>query len=200
MTVNYASGLVVVTIGVILGFFARDVNSILQWIVSGLYGGYIAANVLKWYWWRFNANGFFWGMLVGIIVALASSKLIDSSQLLYYFPLLFLISLAGCFAGTYTAPPTDREVLKKFYSTVKPWGFWKPIHEEVVKENPSFEPNKRFKLDMFNVVLGITAQCCLTILPMYVVLWLKLPLLITMAILLVIVVILKRTWWDKLEN
>jgi Na+/proline symporter len=200
MTVNYASGLVVVTIGVILGFFARDVNSILQWIVSGLYGGYIAANVLKWYWWRFNANGFFWGMLVGIIVALASSKLIDSSQLLYYFPLLFLISLAGCFAGTYTAPPTDREVLKKFYSTVKPWGFWKPIHEEVVKENPSFEPNKRFKLDMFNVVLGITAQCCLTILPMYVVLWLKLPLLITMAILLVIVLILKRTWWDKLEN
>jgi Na+/proline symporter len=200
MTVNYASGLVVVTIGVILGFFAKDVNSILQWIVSGLYGGYIAANVLKWYWWRFNANGFFWGMLVGIIVALASSKLIDSSQLLYYFPLLFLISLAGCFAGTYTAPPTDREVLKKFYSTVKPWGFWKPIHEEVVKENPSFEPNKRFKLDMFNVVLGITAQCCLTILPMYVVLWLKLPLLITMAILLVIVVILKRTWWDKLEN
>ena len=200
MTVNYVSGLVVVTIGVILGFFAKDVNSILQWIVSGLYGGYIAANVLKWYWWRFNANGFFWGMLVGIIVALASSKLIDSSQLLYYFPLLFLISLAGCFAGTYTAPPTDREVLKKFYSTVKPWGFWKPIHEEVVKENPSFEPNKRFKLDMFNVVLGITAQCCLTILPMYVVLWLKLPLLITMAILLVIVVILKRTWWDKLEN
>jgi solute:Na+ symporter, SSS family len=200
MTVNYASGLVVVTIGVILGFFAKDVNSILQWIVSGLYGGYIAANVLKWYWWRFNANGFFWGMLVGIIVALASSKLIDSSQLLYYFPLLFLISLAGCFIGTYTAPPTDKEVLKKFYSTVRPWGFWKPVHKEVVAENPSFEPNKRFKLDMFNVVLGIVAQCCLTILPMYVVLWLKLPLLITIGILMLIILILKRTWWNKLEN
>ncbi|MEI9958917.1 MAG: hypothetical protein WDM90_21975 [Ferruginibacter sp.] len=26
--------------------------------------------------------------------------------------------------GTYTAPPTDSDVLKKFYSTVKPWGFW----------------------------------------------------------------------------
>lgn len=200
MTVNYASGLIVVAVGVILGFFAKDVNSVLQWIVSGLYGGYIAANVLKWYWWRFNANGFFWGMLAGIIAALASSKLIDSSQLLYYFPLLFLISLAGCFIGTYTAPPTDRAVLKKFYSTVRPWGFWKPVHEEVVKENPSFEPNKRFKLDLFNVVLGIIAQCCLTILPMYVVLWLKLPLLITIAILLVIVLVLKRTWWDKLEN
>ncbi|HTM92805.1 MAG TPA: hypothetical protein VL095_10315, partial [Flavisolibacter sp.] len=76
----------------------------------------------------------------------------------------------------------------------------RPVHKEVMAENPFFEPNKRFKLDMFNVVLGITAQCCLTILPMYIVLWLQLPLLITIAILLIIVVILKRTWWNKLEN
>jgi hypothetical protein len=74
------------------------------------------------------------------------------------------------------------------------------VHEQVMAENPDFQPNKRFKLDMFNVVLGIIAQCCLTILPMYVVLWLKLPLLITIAILLVIVFILKKTWWEKLEN
>lgn len=204
MTVNYTSGLVVVTIGVILGFFAKDVNSILQWIVSGLYGGYIAANMLKWYWWRFNANGFFWGMMAGIVpavllAALKSENLIHGLEL-YWWPVLFVLSIAGCIIGTYTAPPTDREVLKKFYSTVRPWGFWKPVHEEVMAENPSFEPNKRFKLDMFNVVLGIIAQCCLTILPMYVVLWLKLPLLVTIAILLVIVFILKRTWWNKLEN
>jgi Na+/proline symporter len=60
ITMNYMVGVLVVALGVTLGFFAKDVNSILQWIVSGLYGGYIAANMLKWYWWRFNANGFFW--------------------------------------------------------------------------------------------------------------------------------------------
>jgi len=53
---------------------------------------------------------------------------------------------------------------------------------------------------MFNVVLGIIAQCCLTILPMYFVLWLKLPLLITVVLLMVIILILKQTWWNKLEN
>src|SRR5678809_918565 len=74
MTVNYTSGIVVVTIGVLLGFLAKDVNSILQWIVSGLYGGYIAANMLKWYWWRFNANGFFWGMSAGTTGALVFSE------------------------------------------------------------------------------------------------------------------------------
>ncbi len=200
ISMNYLSGIVVVTIGVILGFFAKDVNSILQWIVGALYGGYIAANTFKWYWWRFNANGFFWGMAAGIVAALAFPFIFPHTLPLYVWPLLFLISVIGCLVGTYTAPPTDIEVLKKFYSTVRPWGFWKPVHQLVVKEDPNFQANKRFKLDMFNVVLGIIAQCCLTILPMYIVLWLKLPLLITILILAVIIVILKRTWWNKLEN
>jgi solute:Na+ symporter, SSS family len=204
MTVNYTSGIVVVAVGVLLGFFAKDVNSILQWIVSGLYGGYIAANMLKWYWWRFNANGFFWGMTAGIVPAVALAALKEQQIIhgleLYWWPVIFVLSVAGCILGTFTAPPTDMAVLKKFYSTVRPWGFWKPVHNAVTAEDPSFVPNKRFKLDMFNVVLGIAAQCCLTILPMYVVLWLKLPLLVTVGILLVIVLILKNTWWDKLEN
>ena len=196
---NYIVGILVVVIGIVLGFFAKDVNSVLQWIVGGLYGGYIAANLFKWYWWRFNANGFLWGMASGIIGALVFLKTYDG-LFLYIWPLLFLISVAGCIIGTYTAPPTDESTLKSFYKTVKPWGFWKPVHEKVVAEDPSFLPNKRFKLDMFNVALGIAAQCCLTLLPMYVVLWMKLPLLITIAILTVIVLVLKRTWWDKLED
>ena len=110
------------------------------------------------------------------------------------------ISLAGCIAGTYSAPPTEIEVLKNFYKTVRPWGFWKPVHEIVVNEDPSFLANKRFKLDMFNVALGIIAQLCLTILPLYLVLWMKLPLLITVLMLAIIIIVLKKTWWNKLED
>src|ERR1035437_7313479 len=199
ITMNYSVGILVATVGIALGFFATDVNSILQWIVAALYGGYIASNMFKWYWWRFNARGFYWGMMAGIIAALVF-PFIFSGLPLYNWPLLFLISIIGCIAGTYSAPPTDIEVLKKFYKQVRPWGFWKPVHELVVADDPSFVANKRFKLDMFNVVLGIIAQLCLTILPLYVVLWMKLPLLITVLILALIIIILKKTWWNKLEN
>ncbi|HVZ57810.1 MAG TPA: sodium:solute symporter family protein [Chitinophagaceae bacterium] len=199
MRVNYLVGVLVVAIGVALGFFARDVNSVLQWIVGALYGGYIAANLFKWYWWRFNASGFFWGMMSGIAAALVFPYVLDGLPL-YNWPWLFLISIAGSIIGTYLAPPTDESVLKHFYRTVRPWGFWKPIHEKVVREDPAFRGNDRLGWDLFNVVLGIVAQCCLTILPMYVVLWLKLPLLNTVMVLAVIVVILKKTWWDKLED
>src|SRR5665647_459228 len=196
---NYGVGIVVATVGIILGFFAKDVNSILQWIVGALYGGYIASNMLKWYWWRFNARGFYWGMMAGIIAALVF-PFIFSGLPLYNWPLLFLISIIGCIAGTYSAPPTDIEVLKKFYKQVRPWGFWKPVHELVVAEDPAFVGNKRFKLDMFNVTIGIIGQSCLTILPMYFILWMKLPLIITIIILVIIAFILKKTWWNKLEN
>lgn len=57
-----------------------------------------------------------------------------------------------------------------------------------------------FKRDMFNVVLGIIAQLCLTCLPIYIVLSLHTPLLITVAMLAVIILILKKTWWDKLDD
>ncbi len=199
MTMNYLVGIVVVAVGITLGFFAKDVNSILQWIVGALYGGYIAANMLKWYWWRFNASGFFWGMMAGIAAALVF-PFIFTGLPLYNWPLLFLISIIGCIVGTYSAPPTDEEILKKFYKQVRPWGFWKPVHDQVMVEDSAFVPNKRFKLDMFNVVLGIIGQTCLTILPMYFILWMKLPLLVTILLLAVIIFILKKTWWNKLED
>ncbi len=199
MTMNYLVGIIVVFIGVGLGFFANNVNDILQWIVGGLYGGYVAANCLKWYWWRFNANGFFWGMAVGIISALLMPYFTTGLPL-YWWPLLFVFSLVGCFVGTYAAPPTDEATLKSFYKTVRPWGFWAPVHALVVMEDPNFQANKRFKLDMFNVVLGIIAQLCLTILPMYLVLSMQTPLWITIATLAVIALILKKTWWNKLED
>jgi solute:Na+ symporter, SSS family len=199
MTMNYLVGIIVVIVGVAFGFMANNVNDILQWIVGGLYGGYVAANCLKWYWWRFNANGFFWGMAVGVGAALLMPY-VTTGLPLYWWPLLFSLSLAGSIIGTYAAPPTDMVVLKSFYSTVKPWGFWQPVYEQVLLDDKNFKANKGFKLDMFNVALGIIAQLCLTILPLYVVLWMKLPLLITIAILGVIIFILKKTWWNKLEN
>lgn len=199
ISINYLVGIVVVAVGVFFGFLAHNVNDILQWIVGGLYGGYVAANCLKWYWWRFNANGFFWGMAVGIAAALAMPY-VTTGLPLYWWPLLFVLSLAGSIIGTYAAPPTDISVLKHFYKTVRPWGFWKPIYKQVVVEDPAFERNKRFGLDMFNVVLGIIAQLCLTILPMYFILGMHLPLLVTIALLLIIIVTLKKTWWNKLED
>ena len=200
IAMNYLVGIIVVATGVFLGFFIKNINEMLQFIVSALYGGYVASNVLKWHWWRFNATGFFWGMLAGILASMIIAVAVPSGDALYWFPALFAVSAAGSIFGSYASPATEMVVLKSFYSTVRPWGFWGPVKELVLADDPAFQPNKNFKLNMFNVVIGTLAQCCLTILPMYLVLRQKLPLLVTIGILIVIISILKKTWWDKLKD
>ncbi len=196
---NYLSGITVVAISVVFGFFAQDVNSVLQWIVSALWGAYTVSNILKWYWWRFNGSGFFWGMLVGIISALICSRIFEFLDL-YYFPIILVVSAIAAILGTYLKPPTDEETLKSFYKNVKPWGFWKPIQEKVMAEDPSFERNKDFGRDMFNIVVGIIAQTTLMIFPIYIVLKKMVPMGISLAIIAVCFIIMKRTWWDTLPN
>jgi Na+/proline symporter len=196
---NYTTGIIVVAISIIFGIFALDVNAILQWIVSALWGAYTASNVLKWYWWRFNGSGFFWGMVAGIVPALIFPYIFDTLDL-YYFPLILVISLAGALIGTYTSPPTEEETLKEFYRHVRPWGFWKPIHDKVVAEHPDFKRNTDFWRDMFNIVLGTIAQTALVIFPIYIVLKKMLPLGISLAIIAVCFIIMKKTWWDRLPD
>jgi Na+/proline symporter len=198
--VNYLAGITTVIISIIFGFYSKDVNSLLQWIVSALWGAYLAANLLKWHWWRFNGNGFFWGMISGMIPALVFPSIFSETLDLYYFPLILLISVIGCIAGTYASPPTDEETLKSFYRTVKPWGVWKPIREKVMQEDPEFIPNKNFRMDMFNVAIGTIGQTLLVLAPMYLVLRKNIPLFITLAVTAVCVVIMKRTWWDRLPK
>jgi solute:Na+ symporter, SSS family len=198
--INYGVGIGIVIISIIFGIFAQNVNSILQWIVSALFGSYVVSNVLKWYWWRFNGYGYFWGMVAGLVPALIFPYVFSKTLDLYYFPYILVISIGGAIAGTFLSKPTDEETLKKFYKTVNPWGFWKPVRLKVMAEDPAFIPNRDFKKDMFNVVIGVVAQTALTALPIYIVLQKGTPIWISAAVILVCGFILKKTWWDKLPE
>ncbi len=139
-------------------------------------------------------------MLAGILSSMVFSWFIPSGELLYWFPVLFGISLAGSIIGSYASEATDMAVLKSFYSIVRPWGFWEPVKKQVTAEAAAFVPNKNFKLNMFNVVIGTIVQLCLTILPMYLILQQKMPLMVTIALLVVLMTVLKKTWWNKLKD
>jgi Na+/proline symporter len=58
---SYATTVAVVIVGTAVGFVLDELQDVVNWIVGALYGGYIASNVLKWHWWRFNGWGYFWG-------------------------------------------------------------------------------------------------------------------------------------------
>ena len=197
---SYVVSLLLVAVGVGLGFLITSINDIMQWIFGALFGGYAAANVLKWHWWRFNAYGYFFGMMSGLLASMALPLIFPEMQPLYAFPYLLLAGLVGSIIGTLVTPPEDDEVLMSFYQKVRPWGFWQPIQAKVLAQSPDFQVNNTFSRDAFNIVVGMIWQISLVVLPIYLVIKEFMPMIAALAVMLLTSFILKKNWYDKLEN
>ena len=213
--VSHIASFLVVGLGVFMGFFADSINSLTLWITSSLFGGYVAANFLKWVWWRFNGWGYFWGMFAGLVVASLQFILdqnkgnfsegtllhtLSEMQAIYLFPIIFVFSVLGCILGTFLAQPTNITVLKSFYSNVRPWGFWKPVYQAIKKEDPSFVPNKDFGKDMLNCLIGMVWQSSMIVLPIFLLIRDYPKTLMALLVFLTTSILLKYTWLDKVRR
>jgi solute:Na+ symporter, SSS family len=189
-----------VIIGFAFGFMVDSINDVTLWIVSALYGGYTASNILKWYWWRLNGYGYFWGMMSGILASMVIPELFPRvSGIWAFFPVLG-VSLVGCIAGSLLTRPEPDAVLMKFYMQVRPWGFWKPVLRKVRVYYPEFSPNPWFGRDIFNVVIGVIWQISLVVLPVTIVTQQFQHLVWVLPTIVVTSIVLKLTWWDKLDE
>lgn len=206
---SYLASLLIVVVGVAVGFVVTSINDVVLWITAALWGGYTASNVLKWYWWRFNGFGYFWGMVAGIgaamvLPALGNTFLADwplsNNFNMNAFPFIFVVSIIGCILGTLLTKPENEETLKNFYKTVRPWGFWKPVLEMVREDDPGFERNRDFGRDMMNVLVGTIWQTALVAFPIFLMLREWNAFFACLAVAGVTTIILKFTWWNKLKD
>jgi len=198
--ISYIASLGVVAVGVVFGFFAESINQVTLWIVAALWGGYAAPNVLKWYWWRFNAYGYFWGMILGILAAMAVPQVFQGLSALEGFPIILVVSTLGCIIASLMTKPESDEILKEFYSRVRPWGFWEPVYRKVIADNPDFKKNRHFKRDWFNIGIGLIWQITLVAIPMYIVLKQNVSIVVGFIILIFTSYILKKNWYDKMDE
>ena len=197
---SYLTSVVVVVIGTAVGLFVQSLNDIVQWIVAALYGGYTASNLLKWYWWRFNAYGYFWGMAAGMAGAAVVPLLLPDVAPIYAFPAILLVSLVGCIAGTLLTPPDDEGVLDTFYLKVRPWGFWGPVHARIAARYPDLEANRDAGRDLLNVVIGMVWQTSLVAIGIYLVIEDWTGLTVASGLASAAMAVLKFTWYDRMRD
>ena len=197
---SYGASILIVVVGVVMGTQAESIHSAMGWIVTGLWGGFTAPNVLKWHWWRFNGYGYFWGMLSGIVTAMVLAQIVPASDYLYYFPVTMGLGAIGSILGSLMTQPDEMEDLKSFYTTVRPWGFWGPVAAEVLKENPDFKTGASATRDLSNVAVGIIWQTSLVVAPVYLIIreWYAMGIAVALAI--ATTYWLKKRWYDELAN
>jgi solute:Na+ symporter, SSS family len=132
--VSYVATVLIVVAGIAIGTQAESIKSIWVWMLAGVIGATLIPNVLRWHWWRFNG----WGYAIGIFAGLAAATGFGIGQDFHWFglvrlpeyiyaPIIWAASLAGCLLGSTLTPATPIEVLKTFYTRVRPFGFWSPV-------------------------------------------------------------------------
>ena len=85
------------------------------------------------------------------------------------FPIIMALSTIASVGVCLLTRPEKDEVLKSFYRTVRPWGFWRPIYEKCRAEDPTIQPNRDFWRDWFNIVVGLVWEMSMVALPIFLV-------------------------------
>jgi SSS family solute:Na+ symporter len=209
---SYLSSIGIIVLGIGFGFVTKSVHSITEVLVSVIVPAFVIPNVIKWHWWRFNGYGFFAGMVAGTVSALVLLFIgkADYMKVLHLpavtlhpvyvvFPIIMaLATLASILVCLLTRPEED-EVLKRFYRTVRPWGFWRPIYEKCRAEDPTLEPNRDFWRDWFNIGVGLVWEMSMVALPIFLIIQQSRKMWTCLVVFVVTSAILKFTWYDKLE-
>jgi SSS family solute:Na+ symporter len=201
--VSYVSSALLIIIGLIISVFGTSINTAFLWIFGTLAAGILPPNVLRWYWWRLNGQGYAAGVFGGMTLSLGQvfvdTMYLDKPLPLYIgFPVIAILSTIITITVSLLTRPTDIETLKVFYRKVQPAGAWRPAKEALLAEEPGFKKQSPFVRDLTNTVIALIGITALYVSMLYLVLH-RLEIGFTLlAMTLVSTVILYFTWYKNL--
>lgn len=163
--VSYISSALLIIVGLIISVFGTSINTAFLWIFGTLAAGILPPNVLRWYWWRLNGQGYAAGVFGGMALSLGQvfvdTMYLDNPLPLYIgFPVIALASTVITIVVSLLTQPTDIETLKNFYRKVQPAGAWGPARGALLGEEPTFQKQSSFAREALNTLIamiGITA-------------------------------------------
>jgi len=196
---SYISSALLIILGVCIGFAATSINQMFTWIMGTLGAGVLMPNVLRWYWWRMNGWGYAAGAVSGMVLSLVQAfvPFFGGFPLYVTFPAIIVLVLAITITVTLRTEPTDEQTLRRFYSQVRPSGFWRPVAKQIAQ--PAVRAGKAFSTrSLWSILVGIPWIISMYLLPTYVVLHRFNEALITLAIVAAGSVVLYFTWYRGL--
>jgi Na+/proline symporter len=201
--VSYISSALLILTGLIISIFGSSINTAFLWIFGTLAAGILPPNVLRWYWWRLNGQGYAAGVFGGMALSLGQvffDQFVFAQPLPLYigFPVIALASTLLTIAVSLITQPTDAETLKTFYRKVQPAGFWAPVKREVLEDQPDFKKQLSFSVEFLNTVVAMIGITALYVSMLYLVLNRLQVGFGLLAITLTAVIVLYFTWYKTL--
>ena len=201
--VSYISSALLILTGLIISVFGSSINTAFLWIFGTLAAGILPPNVLRWYWWRLNGQGYAAGVFGGMALSLGQvfleqAGLIEPLPLYIGFPVIAVASTLLTIAISLITSPTDSITLKNFYRKVQPAGFWGPVKREVLEDDPGFRKQLSFSVEFFNTLVAMIGITCLYVSMLYLILHRLSVGFGLLGVTLATVVILYFSWYKTL--
>ena len=201
--VSYVSSALLILTGLIISIFGTSINTAFLWIFGTLAAGILPPNVLRWYWWRLNGQGYAAGVFGGMALSLGQvffdQFVFDSPLPLYIgFPVIAIASTLLTIAVSMLTPATDSTTLKNFYRKVQPTGFWSPVKREVLEDDAGFKKQLSFSVEFFNTIVAMIGITALYVSMLYLVLHRLEIGFGLLGVTLVTIVILYFSWYKTL--
>jgi Na+/proline symporter len=201
--ISYLSSAGLILTGLIISIFGTSINTAFLWIFGTLAAGILPPNVLRWYWWRLNGQGYAAGVFGGMAMSLGQVfleqfKIIDAQPLYIGFPVIAIASTLLTIVVSMLTAPTDPLTLKNFYRKVQPAGFWAPVKREVLEDDPGFRKQLSFSVELFNTIVAMVGITALYVSMLYLVLNRLQVGFGLLGVTLVTVIILYFTWYKTL--
>ena len=201
--VSYLSSALLILTGLIISIFGSSINTAFLWIFGTLAAGILPPNVLRWYWWRLNGQGYAAGVFGGMALSLGQvffDQFVFAEPLPLYigFPVIALASTLLTIAVSLVTSPTDTATLKNFYRKVQPAGFWGPVRREVLEDDPGFRKQLSFSVEFFNTIVAMIGITALYVSMLYLVLHRLEVGFGLLGVTLVTVIILYFSWYKTL--
>jgi Na+/proline symporter len=155
---------------------------------------------MRWHWWRFGAKAFVWSMIASAVVVLLQKMLFPAWPVQVSLPGVTFTCLVLTVIIGFLTKPAEMDVLVKFYSKVRPFGFWGPVRIAAVKQGlvPARDPMP--SIDMLNGVICSAFQFSIAVLPFYFFFrkWIQFGL--CLAVFAGLCVVLYFTWYRNLPS
>ena len=197
MLASYTSTLAVVFTGFYIGTMAPNINNIWGWLIMSFGAGALAPLLLRLYWWRCNAWGFFGGIILGTIGALLQRIFMPQMPEWEQFSIMTTLSFAGTIGGSYLTVPTPMKTLQHFYRTTRPFGIWGPLRNEFKGEQRA-AMEREHRNDILAVPFAMLWQVTLFLLPMQLVIKAYHGFFMTLPLFLVALAGMYQFWWKPL--
>lgn len=127
MLASYASTLTIIIAGFAIGVATSSINNLWSWIIMSLGAGMLGPMVLRLYWWRTNACGFAWGMLLGAAGSVLQRIFLPDLHEWWQLGVMVGLSFGGTIIGSLCSRPADPETLREFFGKTRPFGVWGPV-------------------------------------------------------------------------